>query len=133
MLFLINSIIKGMLQSIMRSPEYEKVFWVGHGTTGEVIIFLALFHPAGNSCSGSFAHVALDPGSALHLVSDVLRQEAIETLLILASLNPLRAEERGHEEYLFRGRLLPEEKAEVVIELDTFAAINTKLVESSTL
>ena len=122
-----------MLQSIMRSPEYEKVFWVGHGTTGEVIIFLALFHPAGNGRSGSFAHVALDPGSALHLVSDVLGQEAIETLLILASLNPLRAEERGHEEYLFSGRLLPEEKAEVVIELDTFAAINTKLVESSTL
>ena len=117
----------------MGSPEYEKVFWVGHGTTGEVIIFLALFHPAGNSRSGSFANVALDPGSALHLVSDVLGQEAIETLLILASLNPLRAEERGHEEYLFRGRLLPEQKAEVVIELDTFAAINTKLVESSTL
>ena len=84
-----------MLQSILgSSPEYEKMFRVGHGTTGEVIVFLALFHPARNSCPGSFAHVTLDPGSALHLLPDVLRQEAIETLLILASLNTLRAEER---------------------------------------
>ena len=92
MLFLVNSIIKGMLQSMVRSPEYEEVFWVGHGTTGEVIIFLALFHPARNSCSGSFAHVTLDPSSTLHLISDVLGQESIETFFILTSLDPLRAE-----------------------------------------
>ena len=109
------------------------MFWVCHSSTCKVVVLLALFHPARYSCTRSFAHVTLDPGSTLHLVSDVLRQEAIETLLILASLNPLRAEERGLEEYLFRGRLLPEEKAEVVIELDTFAAINTELVESTTL
>ena len=121
-----------MLQSMVRSPEYEEVFWVGHGTTGEVIIFLALFHPARNSCSGSFAHVTLDPSSTLHLGPDVLGQEAIETLLILSSLDTLRAEERGPKDVL-KGRLLPEEKAEVVIELNIFAAINTKLVESSTL
>ena len=121
-----------MLQSTAGSPEYEKMFWVGHGTTGEVIIFLALFHPAGNSRSGSFAHVTPDPGSTLHLGPDVLRQEAIETLLVLSSLDTLRAEERGPKDVL-KGRLLPEEKAKVVVELDTFAAINTELVESPTL
>ena len=85
-----------MLPSIPAfSPEYEKVFWAGHSTTGEVIIFLALFHPAWYRRPGSFAHVTLDPGSSLHLVSDVLGQETVETLLILASLNTLRAEERG--------------------------------------
>ena len=121
-----------MIQSMMGSPEYEKVFWVGHGTTGEVIIFLALFHPAGNSRSGSFAHVTPDPGSTLHLGPDVLRQEAIETLLVLASLDPLRAEERKLRSSIL-GRVSPKEKAEVVIELNTFAATNAELVKSATL
>ena len=79
------------------------MFWVGHGSTGEVIILLALFHPARYSCTRSFAHVTLDPSPTLHLISDVLRQESIETLLVLASLDPLRAEERGLR-FSFRGR-----------------------------
>ena len=108
------------------------MFRVGHGSTGEVIILLALFHPARYGCTRSFAHVTLDPSSAFHLISDILRQEAIETLLVLASLDPLRAEERGFDP-LFEGGVLPKEKAEVVIELNTFAAINTELVKSATL
>ena len=108
------------------------MFWVGHGATGEVIILLAFFDPARYGCTRSFAHVTLDPSSALHLISDVFGQEAIETLLVLSSLDTLRAEERGPKDVL-KGRLLPEEKAKVVVELDTFAAINTELVESPTL
>ena len=83
-----------MLLLKLYPPEYEEMFWVGHGSTGEVVVLLALLHPAGYSCSRCFAHVTLDTSSTFHLISYVLRQEAIETLFILASLDPLRAEER---------------------------------------
>ena len=84
----------GMLKHNLWLPEYEKMFWVCHGSACEVVILLALFNSARNGGPRFFAHVTLDPGSTLHLVSDVLRQEAIETLLVLASLHPLRAERR---------------------------------------
>ena len=108
------------------------MFWVCHSSTCKVVVLLALFHPARYSCTRSFAHVTLDPSPTLHLISDVLRQEAIETLLVLASLDPLRAEERKLRSSIL-GRVSPKEKAEVVIELNTFAAINTELVKSATL
>ena len=76
-----------MLKHNLWLPEYEKMFWVCHGSACEVVILLALFNSARNGGPRFFAHVTLDPGSTLHLVSDVLRQEAIETLLIFASLN----------------------------------------------
>ena len=30
----------GMLQTLAWSPEYEKMFWVSRGSTGEVVVLL---------------------------------------------------------------------------------------------
>ena len=105
---------------------------VCHCSTCEVVILLALFHPARYGRPRYLAYVTLDPSSTLHLISDVLGQESIETFFILTSLDPLRAEINELAKMVSRNSFLPEEKAEIMIKLNTLAA-NTELVEPSTL
>ena len=78
---------------VSKAPEYEKMLRIGGGSTGEVVILFALLHAARYRCTRCLAQVALDPRAPLHLVPDVLGQEPVQTLLVLASLYSLRARE----------------------------------------
>ena len=81
------------LKYVIQAPEYEKMLRIGGGSTGEVVILFALLHAARYRCTRCLAHVALDPRASLHLAPDVLGQEPVQTLLVLASLYSLRARE----------------------------------------
>ena len=81
------------LKYVIQAPEYEKMLRIGGGSTGEVVILFALLHATRYRCTRCLAHVTLDPRASLHLVPDVLGQEPVQTLLVLASLHSLRASE----------------------------------------
>ena len=81
------------LKHVTQAPEYEKMLWIGGRSAGEVVILFALLHAARYRCTRCPAHVALDPRAPLHLVPDVLGQEPVQTLLVLASLYSLGARE----------------------------------------
>ena len=84
---------KVALKYVIQAPEYEKMLRIGGRSTGEVVILFALLHAARYRCTRCLAHVALDSRAPLHLVPDVLGQEPVQTLLVLASLYSLRARE----------------------------------------
>ena len=81
------------LKYVIQAPEYEKMLRIGGRSAGEVVILFALLYATRYRCTRCFAHVALDPRAPLHLVPDVLGQEPVQTLLVLASLYALRARE----------------------------------------
>ena len=81
------------LKHVIQAPEYEKMLRIGGRSAGEVVILFALLHAARYRRTRGLAHVALDPRAPLHLVPDVLGQEPVQTLLVLASLYSLRTRE----------------------------------------
>ena len=83
-------------------PEDKEVFGRCRGAAREVVVLLALLDVAGDGCAALLADVALDGAASLDLLLDVLQQEAVQPLLVLAPLHALAVGGSLHQKLSIR-------------------------------